>query len=82
MPKVIINTLEYKTHNIGSWVVMWLRRSGKRMSDLASELGITQQGVSFKIKTNAFTYGDLLVVFDYLDVPEEEILMVMTLRRG
>lgn len=77
MPKVVINKLEYKRHDIGSWVVKWLRRSGKRMSDLAEELGITHQGVSFKIKTNAFSYGDLLVIFDYLEVPDEEILQVM-----
>lgn len=77
MPKVIINKLQYKTHNIGSWVVMWLHREKRTMKDLAGELGISQQGVSFKIKTNSFSYGDLLVIFDYLGVPDEEILQVM-----
>jgi predicted transcriptional regulator len=79
MPKVIINKLQYKTHNIGPWVVMWLRRKQKRMSDLGEELGISQQAVSYKIKTNSFSYGDMLVIFDYLEVPDEEILQVMKL---
>ena len=82
MPKVIINRHEYKVSNIGSWVAMWLRRAGKTMKDLGWELGITHQGVSAKIKNNTFSYSDLLTVFDYLNVPEEEILAVMMLRRG
>jgi len=79
MPKVIVNKLHYKTHSIGPWVVMWLRREKKKMSDLASEIGISQQGVSYKIKTNSFSYGDMLVIFDYLNVPDDEILQVMKL---
>ena len=77
MPKVIINKHEYKSNTIGSWVVMWLKRAGKFEKDLASELGISQQGASFKIRKNSFTYPDLLTIFDYLEVPEEEILQVM-----
>lgn len=79
MPKVIINKFQHKTHNIGPWVVMWLRREGKRMSDLGEELGVSQQAVSYKIKTNSFSYGDMLVIFDYLGVPDNEILQVMKL---
>lgn len=82
MPKVIINRHEYMRKNIGSRVVMWLRMAGKKQKDLASELNISPQGVSKKIDTNAFTYSDLLTIFDYLAVPEEEILSVMVLRRG
>ena len=77
MPKVIINKLQYKTHNIGPWVVMWLRREHRTMSDLGGELGISQQAVSYKIKTNAFSYSDMIVIFDYLNVPDNEILQVM-----
>ena len=77
MPKVIINKHEYKKQNIGSYVFMWLRRAGKYEKDLAPELGISQQGLSHKIRNNSFTYSDMLTVFDYLDVPDEEILQVM-----
>ena len=77
MPKVIINKHEYKKQNIGSWIYMWVRRSGKHLKDLAPELGVSQQGVSFKIKNNTFSYSDMLTIFDYLEVPDEEILQVM-----
>ena len=82
MPKVIINRHEYMSKSIGCRVAMWLRMAGKTMKDLAPELGVSPQGVSFKIKSNTFTYSDLLTIFDYLDVPEDEILSVMILRKG
>lgn len=77
MPKVIICKHEYLRRDIGNKVVMWLRRAGKTMKDLAEELGITPQGVSFKIKHNKFTYEDLITIFDYLNVPDEEILQAL-----
>lgn len=77
MPKAIINKKEYRANDIGNWVVKWLRQSGKRMTDLAEELLITQPALSYKIKHNAFTYSDMLTVFDYLNVNDEEILYVM-----
>ena len=77
MPKVIINKKEYKVQNIGGYVLMWLRRKHKYIRELASELGISQQGLSYKISNNTFSYADLLTIFDYLEVPDEEILMVL-----
>ena len=76
MPKVIINKKEYRANDIGNWVVKWLRQAGKRMIDLAEELNITQPALSYKIKHNAFTYADMLTIYDYLNVPYEEILYV------
>ena len=77
MPKAIINRKESRASGIGAWVYKWLKQSGKRIQDLAEEMGISQPGLSYKIKNNAFTYADLLTVFDYLQVPDEEILFVM-----
>lgn len=77
MPKVIINKKEYRVNDIGNWVVKWLRQSQKREKDLADELLISQPALSYKIKHNSFSYADMLTIFDYLKVPEEEILFVM-----
>lgn len=77
MPKVIINKKEYRLNDIGNWVKKWLRNAGKREKDLADELMISQPALSYKIQHNTFSYADLLTIFDYLKVPEEEILFVM-----
>ena len=77
MPKVMINRLQYKVRDIGNMVRFWLIRSGKYEKDLAAQLGISQQGVSQKIRKNQFSYSDLVVIFDFFEVPNEEILRVM-----
>lgn len=79
MPKAIINKKQYRVNDIGNWVVKWLHQAGKRLQDLADELLITQPALSYKIKNNSFSYGDLLTIFDYLNVPDSEIIYVMTL---
>ena len=77
MPKVIINKKQYKINDIGAWVVKWLHGAGKRRQDLADELLISQPALTYKIKHNSFSYSDMLTIFDYLNVPENEILFVM-----
>ena len=77
MPKSIINKKQYKVNDFGTWVIKWLRRAKKRQKDLADELLITQPALSYKIEHSSFSYGDMLTIIDYLDVPEEEIISVM-----
>ena len=77
MPKVIINKHDFMSRDIGNKVVMWLRRSGRTIKDLAPELGVTAQGAAYKVRTSTFTYADMLTIFDYLEVPDEEVLQAM-----
>ena len=77
MPKSIINKKQYRVDDIGSWVFKWLRRAHKRQQDLADELLITQPALSYKIEHNSFSYADMLTIFDYLSVPDSEIIYVM-----
>ena len=51
--------------------------AGKRLTDLADEMLITQPALSYKIKHNSFSYADMLTIFDYLNVPDSEIIYVM-----
>ena len=77
MPRSIVNKKQYRVSDIGHWVVKWLKQAGKREQDLADELLISQPALSYKIKHNSFSYADMLTVFDFLNVVDEEILYVM-----
>lgn len=76
MPKANINKKEYRIKDIGNWVVKWLKQAKKREQDLADELGISQPALSYKISHNAFSYADMLTIYDFLNVPDDEILFV------
>lgn len=79
MPRVAINKKKYKVNDIGGWVSGKLFKEGKSQTDLAKELDTTQQAISYKINNNTFTYGDLLTIFEFFDVEDEELLYVMRL---
>lgn len=78
---VIMNRTEYKARTIGKLVIGWLRRAGKYQRELAAVLGISQQALSQKCMNNSFTYADLIIIFYFLDVPDDEILKTMKILR-
>lgn len=77
MPKVTALKPEYMASNIGKTIEDWMNRREVKQSDLAEELGISQPAFSYKIKKNAFTYKDMILIIRFLDPPDMEILRVM-----
>ena len=66
-----------KRNYIGKTVLKWLIDADMTRQDLAAEIGISPQLLGYKIKNNAFEYGDLIEIIAALGVPDEEILKVM-----
>ena len=66
-------------NDIGSWVYKWLHKAQKRQRELAEELFISQPALAYKLKHNNFSYADMLTIFDFLDVPDNEVMKVMRL---
>lgn len=79
MPRVNINRKQYKVDDFGSWLIGRLHKAKKTEQMLADELDITRQAVSYKIKHCSFSYSDLITVFEFLQITDEEILQVMKL---
>lgn len=49
MPRVTLNNREWETRCFSDYVLGQLHRTNKRQQDLASYIGITQQGLSQRI---------------------------------
>lgn len=79
MPRSFVNRQQYKEDSIGGWVVGQLFKKNLKKSSLAERLDITLHGLAWKLHNNSFNYSDLLVIFDFLDSSDEEILQVMKL---
>ena len=79
MPRVQINKKKYKVKGIGGWVTEQLFKERKSQTALSEALDTTQQAVSYKIRHNTFSYGDLLTLFEFFNTSYEEILYVMRL---
>lgn len=64
-------------NDLGAWITGQLYKNHATQQELAKELKITQQGLSYKLKTNSFSYGDMLTIFEFLKTEEEQIIQLM-----
>lgn len=68
---------ELKKNYIGKTIKKWLIDVDMNQQDLAKAVDMSPQLLGYKIRNNAFDYGDLLDIFSALGLPDEEILKVM-----
>lgn len=68
---------ELKRNYIGKTIKKWLVDADMKQADLAYAIGMSPQLLGYKIRNNAFCYGDLLDIFSALNLPNDEIVKVM-----
>lgn len=89
MPRVAVNRKKYKLADLQEWIKGQIRAHGLKQSQVAYELGISQQALSERLKPpknkrkdkDSFSYGDLLVLFKLFDTPAEKMTELMQLDR-
>jgi len=89
MPRVALSPeqkKDYMVNDLPHWFEKEARKRKIYIKDLAGALKITPQAWNErkKPKTNgepkdSFSYGDMLILFKFLDIPEDERLKIMTL---
>lgn len=53
-------------------IIGTMRRQNIKQSQVAAELGVTQQALSHKLRTHTLTGKDLIIIFDFLNINGEE----------
>lgn len=89
MPRVALSPEQKKDYMVTDLPYWFEKEARKRkiyIKDLANALGITPQAWNGrkKPKTNgepkdSFSYGDMLILFNLLEIPEDDRLKIMTL---
>lgn len=79
MPKSYITRESRQQARFSAWLYGCMKTNHITQAELSERLGITQQGLSQKIKYQRFSYSDLLVIFDVFkpDAKELETLLVL-----
>ena len=77
MPKVTLDKTKKTESLIRAYVLGTMRANDISQSDMASELGITQQAFSRKIKNGSLTVADLLRIFERLQPDDSTLLKLM-----
>lgn len=71
-----------KTIAFMKWLKGAMASEGVTQKELSEELGISQQALSCHIRNHVgFDYPQLIGIFNYLDVPEEQIAKLLRTER-
>lgn len=88
MPRVSIisvNRKQYMVDDLPFWLIKEARKKGLYQKDLAEAINITPQAFGNRLKkkngksNDTFRYGELLVLFKFLDVSDEDKKKLLTL---
>lgn len=85
MPRISSKKKEYMIFDLPFWLIKEAHKRGLHQKDLAEVIGITPQAFSQRLgKKNGkpkdmFSYGELLTLFRFLEVPDEEKSRLLTL---
>lgn len=77
MAKVILNRAHKNEPMLYSYILGAMRNNDISQSDMASDLGISQQVFSYKLKNGTLTVTDLLKIFDKLKPDDSTLIKLL-----
>lgn len=81
MPKVFLNEKDKLNDRLATWIYGQMKTKGITQKQLAGELQMTQQALSYKLKAKQFSYADFITIVDVF-APDLEVLAWLTGRKG
>lgn len=79
MPKVYLKRKEYKVSEFTKWVYGSMKLANENQTDIGILLGITQQGLSYKLKHGTFTLYETITLLAHFNATDKEIIHIMKL---
>ena len=73
MPRVYLSENERLCDRLASWAYGEMKCRGISQKEMAAEMGITQQALSIKFKTQSFSFVDLLAFVRVLEPDDREL---------
>lgn len=77
MPKVYFKKKEYKVAEFTKWICGSMKLTNENQTDIGKLLGVTQQGLSYKMKHGTFTLYETIVLLAHFDATDKEIIHIM-----
>ena len=78
MPRIRMKKTEYARKDFQAWIRQTMKDKKVRMSDLANIYKVSQPAISYKLKNMAFTYDELVKLFEVLGCEPERLVYFMT----
>lgn len=78
MAKVYLTKESRQRAHLSAWIYGMMKTQGITQSQLADCLGIRQQSLNRKLKTQHFSYDDLVVIFKVFGASDTEKAKLLT----
>ena len=82
MPKVYLTRTDKLNNELVALIYGTMKIQHITQKQIADRLYISQPAFNRKLKRKKLTFEDLVVIFEMLDLTDEQILSVMRERRG
>lgn len=82
MPKVYLTREQQLNNELVALIYGTMKVKHVTQKQIADRLYISQPAFNRKLKRKKLTFEDLVVIFEMLDLTDEQILSVMRERRG
>ena len=77
MPKVSLDPIADRQTLVHAYIIGEMKKQGITYTEMGEELGVTQQGFSYKLAYSKLTLEDVLRIFAKLRTSEETISRLM-----
>lgn len=77
MPKIYLTKEMRLRENLVAWIVGQMKVAGKSQKKVATEMGLTQQGLCKKLKRQSITFDDLVFFLGMFQPDADSIIKLV-----
>ena len=77
MPKIFLTSNERLSERFTAWIYGQMKVKGLNQTQLAEKMGMSQQRLNYKLRSQSFTYRDFLNLIDILNPESSEVLWLI-----
>lgn len=82
MPRIRQNKMEYLKADLYRYMWGEMKDQGITQTQLAEQLDISRSRLSVKMRTGDFKFAELSIIFNYLGVPNKDVLKLLGVNNG
>lgn len=77
MPRTYITQEQRQQAKLSAWIYGQMKVRHITQTELANKMGITQQGLSKKLRQHTFSYSDVLLFVKVFEPDQKELSMLL-----
>lgn len=77
MPKIFLSETDKLNNRLTSWIYGEMKNQGMSQSELAKEMGISQQLLSYRLKHKLISFEDFVTIVKTFQPEDDDLLRLL-----